>query len=162
MPNAFSVVIFPSQSLMTASYHVITLCEKRIYLCVKIWARLGQATSANHGSPLCSRSGCSRDSIILYRLNRKLSFWGQMANNIKTNAVIIPNVLFPDTVRIAHLIEMGSSLLLFGLIVGNILRENDRSRKTAFNRACLRLRPQWRAWPSVYPLLKKVYKTTRC
>jgi len=95
----------------------------------------------------------------------KLSFWGQLANNIKTNPIIIPfqilrgilfaaaiipirrminkkstfiisvcliylctavvliipNVLFPDAVRIAHLIEMTSSMLLFGIIVGNIL-----------------------------------------
>jgi hypothetical protein len=105
----------------------------------------------------------------------KLSFFGQMVNNIKTNTVIIPfqilrgilfgaaiiplknmvnknkiifiinvcliylctaivliipNVLFPDTVRIAHLIEMGSSMLLFGIIVGNILWEKDKSKKT--------------------------------
>jgi len=96
----------------------------------------------------------------------KLSFWGQMANNIKTNPIIIPfqiirgilfglaiipiknmvnknkivfiisvcliylctaivliipNVLFPDMVRIAHLIEMSSSMLFFGIIVGYIL-----------------------------------------
>jgi len=102
----------------------------------------------------------------------KLSFWGQLANNIKTNPIIIPfqilrgilfgiaiipiknmvsknkmifiisvcliylctavvliipNVLFPDMVRIAHLIEMSTSMLLFGIIVGNILHE---SRKT--------------------------------
>jgi len=98
--------------------------------------------------------------------SEKLSFWGQMANNIKSNPVIIPfqilrgilfgaaiipikrminkskfifilsvcliylctaivliipNVLFPDMVRIAHLFEMSSSMLLFGIIVGNIL-----------------------------------------
>jgi len=35
--------------------------------------------------------------------------------------LIIPNVLFPDTVRIAHLIETSSSMLLFGIIVANIL-----------------------------------------
>ena len=96
----------------------------------------------------------------------KLSFWGQMANVIKTNPItipfqilrgilfglaiipvknminknklvfiisvcliflctaivlIIPNVLFPDIVRIAHLIEMLGSMLLFGIIVGFIL-----------------------------------------
>ena len=96
----------------------------------------------------------------------KLSFFGQMANNIKTNPIIItfqilrgilfgaaiipikymvnksknifiisvcllylctaivliiPNVLFPDIVRIAHLIEMSTSMLLFGLIAGNIM-----------------------------------------
>jgi hypothetical protein len=38
--------------------------------------------------------------------------------------LVIPNVLFPDVVRIAHLIEMSSSMLLFGLIVGNILWSN--------------------------------------
>ena len=35
--------------------------------------------------------------------------------------LIIPNVLFPDTVRFAHLIEMTSSMLLFGIISGKIL-----------------------------------------
>jgi len=35
--------------------------------------------------------------------------------------LIIPNVLFPDMVRIAHLIEMSGSMLLFGIIAGNIL-----------------------------------------
>ena len=104
----------------------------------------------------------------------KLSFWGQMANNIKTNPIIIPfqiirgtlfglaiipiknmvnknkiafiisvcliylctavvliipNALFPDMVRIAHLIEMSSSMLLFGIIVGYILFENNKSEK---------------------------------
>jgi len=102
----------------------------------------------------------------------KLSFWGQMANNIKTNPtiipfqilrgilfgiavipircminkksvfiisvcliylctaviLIIPNALFPDMVRIAHLIEMFSSMLLFGIIVGNVLW-NDKEIK---------------------------------
>jgi len=101
----------------------------------------------------------------------KLSFWGQMVNNIRTNpliipfqimrgilfglaiipvkimvhknkivfiisvcliylctaiVLIIPNVLFPDMVRIAHLIEMSSSMLLFGIIVGNILWDNNK------------------------------------
>ena len=95
----------------------------------------------------------------------KLSFFGQLVNNIKTNPVIypfqiirgilfgvfvlplvnminkkpaliisvclvflctafmliIPNVLFPDKVRFAHLIEMSSSMLVFGIIVGRIL-----------------------------------------
>jgi len=105
--------------------------------------------------------------------SEKLSFWGKIVNNIKTNPVIfpfqifrgilfgiaiipiknmvsknkmafitsvcliylcaavvllIPNALFPDMVRIAHLIEMSSSMLLFGIIVGNILYE---SRKTS-------------------------------
>jgi len=42
--------------------------------------------------------------------------------------LIIPNVLFPDMVRIAHLIEMSSSMLLFGIIVGNILYESRKTR----------------------------------
>jgi len=108
----------------------------------------------------------------------KLSFFGQMANNIKTNPIIItfqilrgilfgaaiipikymvnksknifiisvcllylctaivliiPNVLFPDIVRIAHLIEMSTSMLLFGIIVGNILWDN-KSKKPAHNK----------------------------
>lgn len=35
--------------------------------------------------------------------------------------LIIPNVLFPDTVRIQHFYEMFFSMLLFGIIVGNVL-----------------------------------------
>ena len=35
--------------------------------------------------------------------------------------LIVPNVLFPDMVRIAHLIEMTSSMFLFGIIAGNIM-----------------------------------------
>ena len=35
--------------------------------------------------------------------------------------LIVPNALFPDMVRIAHLIEMTGSMLLFGMIVGNIM-----------------------------------------
>jgi len=34
---------------------------------------------------------------------------------------ILPNVLFPDMVRVGHLLEMTSSMLFFGIIVGNIL-----------------------------------------
>jgi len=34
---------------------------------------------------------------------------------------ILPNVLFPDMVRAGHFLEMTSSMLLFGIIVGNIL-----------------------------------------
>jgi hypothetical protein len=99
----------------------------------------------------------------------KLSFWSQMANNIRTTPIIIPfqiirgilfaifilplrdmmntkktfivsvclvylctaiqlvipNVLFPDMVRIAHLFEMTSSMLLFGIITGNIMWKNS-------------------------------------
>ena len=95
----------------------------------------------------------------------KLSFFGQLAANIKTSPVIypfqvlrgvlfgvfviplinmtdskkvfiadiclvysylgyifiLPNVLFPDMVRVGHFIEMTSSMLIFGIIVGNIL-----------------------------------------
>jgi hypothetical protein len=95
----------------------------------------------------------------------KLSFIGQLANNIKTNPVIypfqfirgilfsgailpllfvnnkkkififsvclvyfstsavllIPNALFPDMVRYGHLIEMSTSMTVFGLIAGNIM-----------------------------------------
>jgi hypothetical protein len=102
----------------------------------------------------------------------KLSFFGQLLNEFKTNPVIfpfqilrgilfgffvlplvnmitksklvfitsiclvylctaivliIPNVLFPDIVRIGHLIEMVSSMLLFGMIVGNILWKEKSS-----------------------------------
>jgi hypothetical protein len=105
----------------------------------------------------------------------KLSFMGQMVNNIKTNPIIIPfqiirgilfgitvipiknmvtknklsfiisvilmylctaivliipNVLFPEKVRIAHFIEMSSSMLLFGLIVGKIFSVNNKNKKT--------------------------------
>jgi hypothetical protein len=35
--------------------------------------------------------------------------------------LIVPNSLMPDLVRLAHLIEISSSMLLFGIIVGNIL-----------------------------------------
>jgi hypothetical protein len=103
----------------------------------------------------------------------KLSFWGQMINNMKANPVIfpfqvirgilfgifvipltymvknskftfitsiclvylctatvliVPNVLFPDTVRIGHLVEMSSSMLLFGIIVGSILWEGKKQQ----------------------------------
>jgi len=99
--------------------------------------------------------------------SEKLSFFGQMLNNLAANPVIfpfqifrgilfgafiiplrnmlgknkmvfitsvclvylctavmliIPNVLFPDIVRIGHLIEMTSSMLLFGIIVGNVMK----------------------------------------
>jgi hypothetical protein len=35
--------------------------------------------------------------------------------------LIIPNALFPDAVRIALLLEMGSSMLVFGIIAGTVL-----------------------------------------
>ena len=37
--------------------------------------------------------------------------------------LIIPNALFPDTVRFGHLIEMTTSMLVFGIITGNIMAE---------------------------------------
>ncbi|MCL2764556.1 MAG: hypothetical protein FWD40_04680 [Treponema sp.] len=40
--------------------------------------------------------------------------------------LIIPNVLFPDMVRYGHLIEMTSSMLLFGIIAGNIMWRNKK------------------------------------
>ena len=42
--------------------------------------------------------------------------------------LIIPNVLFPDIVRIGHLIEMTSSMLVFGIITGIILWENNHMK----------------------------------
>ncbi len=36
--------------------------------------------------------------------------------------LVVPNVLFPDAVRIGHLCEMTSSMLLFGLIVGFVFK----------------------------------------
>jgi len=95
----------------------------------------------------------------------KLSFFGQLVNNVKTNPLIypfqfirgllfsvailpllfvinkkkifvfsvclvyfststvllVPNALFPDMVRYGHLIEMSTSMIVFGLIVGNIM-----------------------------------------
>jgi hypothetical protein len=43
--------------------------------------------------------------------------------------LIIPNGLFPDEVRIAHLVEMCSSMLLFGIIVGNIIWKKNGKQK---------------------------------
>jgi len=105
--------------------------------------------------------------------SEKLSFWGQLVNNVRTNPIIIPfqilrgilfgaaiipikniiskkkiafimsvcliylctaivliipNALFPDKVRIAHLIEMSSSMLLFGIIVANILWSTESKK----------------------------------
>jgi len=42
---------------------------------------------------------------------------------------ILPNVLFPDMVRVGHLLEMTSSMLLFGIIVGNILFEKNSKKE---------------------------------
>jgi len=101
----------------------------------------------------------------------KLSFFGQLHNNVMTNPVIypfqvlrgilfgafvlplikmiikskfifitsvclvylctgimliIPNVLFPDIVRIGHFIEVTSSMLFFGIIVGNVLWKDNK------------------------------------
>jgi hypothetical protein len=43
--------------------------------------------------------------------------------------LIIPNALFSDAVRIAHLIEISSSMFLFGIIVGSILWGKDKTDK---------------------------------
>jgi len=40
--------------------------------------------------------------------------------------LVIPNILFPNMVRYGHLIEMTSSMLLFGIIVGNVLWFNKK------------------------------------
>jgi len=40
---------------------------------------------------------------------------------------ILPNVLFPNMARVGHLLEMTSSMLLFGIIVGNILFEKKQN-----------------------------------
>lgn len=40
--------------------------------------------------------------------------------------LIIPNVLFPDVVRWGHFLEMFSSMLVFGIITGNILYVPDK------------------------------------
>ena len=101
----------------------------------------------------------------------KLSFFGQLHNNVMTNPVIypfqvlrgilfgafvlplikmiikskfifitsvclvylctgimliIPNVLFLDIVRIGHFIEVTSSMLFFGIIVGNVLWKDNK------------------------------------
>ncbi len=102
----------------------------------------------------------------------KLSFWGQMANNLRNPVfipfqigrgilfgifvlplvsmlskskticitgiclvyvstavlLILPNPLFPNTVRLAHLVEMLSSMLLFGIIAGHILWNSKREQ----------------------------------
>ena len=42
--------------------------------------------------------------------------------------LVIPNPLFPDMVRIAHLLEMTSSMLLFGIIAGSILQDRTSKR----------------------------------
>lgn len=42
--------------------------------------------------------------------------------------LISPNVLFPDTVRIAHFLECTTSMLLFGKIAGNILWVNKTEK----------------------------------
>jgi hypothetical protein len=43
--------------------------------------------------------------------------------------LLIPQPLFPDTVRLAHLLEMSTSMLLFGIIVGNIMWGKKRNEK---------------------------------
>ncbi|GHU98370.1 hypothetical protein FACS189483_06300 [Spirochaetia bacterium] len=43
--------------------------------------------------------------------------------------LIIPNFLFPHAVRIAHLMEMSSSMLVFGFITGMILWEKAEAKE---------------------------------
>jgi len=43
--------------------------------------------------------------------------------------LILPVAFFPDRVRLGHLLEMTSSMLLFGIIAGNILWENQRKKQ---------------------------------
>ncbi|MCL2347635.1 MAG: hypothetical protein FWC50_05165 [Planctomycetaceae bacterium] len=43
--------------------------------------------------------------------------------------LILPTRLFPDMVRMGHLLEVTSSMLLFGIIVGNILWENKHKKQ---------------------------------
>jgi len=42
---------------------------------------------------------------------------------------LVPNALFPDRVRAGHFIELTSSMLLFGIIVGNILWVNKQNKQ---------------------------------
>jgi len=39
---------------------------------------------------------------------------------------IMPNIMFPNMVRLGHFIELTTSMLLFGIIVGNILWRKDQ------------------------------------
>jgi len=48
--------------------------------------------------------------------------------------LIVPNVLFPDMVRMGHLLELTSSMLLFGIIVGNILFEKKLNKEVLSQR----------------------------
>ena len=41
--------------------------------------------------------------------------------------LIVPNPLFPDVVRWAHFIEMSLSMLVFGIIVGNIMWKKQKT-----------------------------------
>ena len=45
--------------------------------------------------------------------------------------LVIPNAILPNSIRIAHLVEMTISMILFGIIVGNIMWE---SKKPAHNK----------------------------
>ncbi len=60
---------------------------------------------------------------LYFIMDNKKSFIASVCLVFLCTAIvlIIPNVLFPDTVRIAHLLEMSSSMLLFGLITGYVL-----------------------------------------
>ena len=60
---------------------------------------------------------------LTYMINKKIIFIISICLVYLCTAIIliIPNVLFPDMVRYGHLIEMASSMLVFGIIVGNIM-----------------------------------------
>ena len=60
---------------------------------------------------------------LTYMINRKTIFMISICLTYLCTAIvlIIPNVLFPEMVRYGHLVEMASSMLVFGIIVGNIM-----------------------------------------
>jgi magnesium-transporting ATPase (P-type) len=60
--------------------------------------------------------------LMMFKNNKKYFITSLSLLYLCTAIVlIVPNVLFPDTVRFAHLIEMTSSMLIFALITGFIL-----------------------------------------
>ncbi len=60
---------------------------------------------------------------LLFLFDKKREFILSCLLVYLTTAVVllIPNILFPDTVRIQHLYEMASSMLVFGMIAGTLL-----------------------------------------
>jgi len=70
---------------------------------------------------------------LLYMINKKITFIISVCLTYLCTGIvlIIPNVLFPDMVRYGHLVEMISSMLLFGIIVGIIMwnNKNRQNRK---------------------------------